>query len=64
MERPQSSESIEIMEEFMNQLADNNKLKDRLINVLNRKKPFREFKFEIDNSGIYRQQWFDIKKRS
>jgi len=32
-----------------------------LINALNRKKPFREFKFEIDNSNMYRQQWFDFK---
>ena len=30
---------------------------------LSKKKPFREFKFVIDNSGAYRQEWFDFKNR-
>ena len=30
--------------------------------VLQRPKPFGNFKWEIDNSGKYRQQWFDYKK--
>ena len=49
------------MVKFVEQLDEKNKLKDELIKALNRKKPFREFKFVIDNSGIYRQQWFDFK---
>lgn len=28
---------------------------------MNKRRPFREFKFVIDNSGIYREQWFDFK---
>lgn len=24
--------------------------------------PFQNFKYEIDNSGEYRQQWFDFKQ--
>lgn len=61
IEKPQSSDSFEIMANFTKQLNDNNKLKNELINALNKKKPFREFKFVIDNSGVYRQQWFDFK---
>lgn len=41
---------------------DDPKLQDKLINALNRPKPFRNFKWQIDNSGEYRQQWFDYKK--
>ncbi len=61
IEKPTSSDSFEIMANFTEQLSDNNKLKNKLINALNKKKPFREFKFVIDNSGVYRQQWFDFK---
>ena len=61
IEKPQSSDSFRIMVKFAEQLDDKNELKYELIKALNRKKPFREFKFIIDNSGIYRQQWFDFK---
>lgn len=61
IEQPQSSDSFDIMLNFTEQL-ENDKLKNQLINALNKKKPFREFKFVIDNAGIYRQQWFDFKK--
>ncbi len=49
------------MADFAEQLDDSNKLKTKLINALNKRKPFREFKFVIDNSGEYRQKWFDFK---
>jgi hypothetical protein len=61
IEKPNSSDSFEIMANFTEQLNDNEKLKNELIKALNKKKPFREFKFVIDNSGAYRQQWFDFK---
>jgi hypothetical protein len=61
IEKPTSSDSFQIMANFTEQLKDNEKLKNELIKALNKKKPFREFKFVIDNSGIYRQQWFDFK---
>jgi hypothetical protein len=51
------------MEQFTETLPDSNSLKNRLINALNKRKPFREFKFVIDNSGDYREQWFDFKKQ-
>jgi hypothetical protein len=42
--------------------VDDTKLRDKLISALNRPKPFQNFKWQIDNSGEYRQQWFDFKK--
>lgn len=57
-----SGESFEMMSEFADQLADHN-LQSRLFDALGKNKPFREFKFVIDNSGIFRQQWFDFKSK-
>ena len=54
-------ESIKIMADFMENI-DNVRLQDRLINALNKSKQFRSFKWEIDNSGVYRQEWFAFKK--
>lgn len=58
-----SREAFVIMSEFADQVSDNN-LKSRLIDALRKNKPFREFKFVIDNSGDFRQQWFDFKNKS
>jgi hypothetical protein len=57
-----SSEAFETMSEFVDQLTDSN-LQNRLFDALRKNKPFREFKFVIDNSGDFRQQWFDFKNR-
>jgi len=38
------------------------KLQDKLINALNRKRPFANFKFIIDSSP-YRREWFGFKKQ-
>ena len=57
----ESRDSFEIMKDFVETLSDFNRLKDRLIDALNKKKPFRSFKFVIDNSGDFRQKWFDFK---
>ncbi|MDP3928188.1 MAG: UPF0158 family protein, partial [Bacteroidota bacterium] len=43
------------------ELTGNKELKEKLMNALEGKKPFSNFKFLIDHSGIYRQQWFDYK---
>lgn len=58
-----SRDAFEIMEDFTHSLEGNNALKGRLIRALERRKPFREFKFEIDNSGDEREQWFAFKKQ-
>jgi len=60
----ESWNSFKIMEDFIKTITDNNKLKEKLINALQRRKPFREFKYVIDNSGEYRQLWFEFKDRS
>ena len=57
-----SSEAFETMSEFADQLTDKD-LQSRLFDALRKKKPFKEFKFVIDNSGDFRQQWFDFKNK-
>jgi hypothetical protein len=57
----EAHESFRIMADFAERI-DDQKLQNQLINALNRPKPFRNFKWQIDNSGEYRQQWFDYKK--
>ncbi len=52
--------AFSIMESFVDKV-DNDDLQKKLINALNRPKPFRNFKILIDNSGDYRQRWFDHK---
>jgi hypothetical protein len=56
-------ESFTIMEDFVETLPDSESLKGRLIQALNQHKPFQQFKSVIDNSGAFRQQWFDFKER-
>jgi hypothetical protein len=53
-------ESFRIMEEFADSVNDK-ALKGSLFTVLSRKHPFRNFKNIIDNSGEYRQMWFEFK---
>ncbi|MCD4793042.1 MAG: UPF0158 family protein [Bacteroidales bacterium] len=56
----ESFESFKIMENFANYVSDQ-KLQDKLLNALNRNRPFANFKNIIDNSE-YRQDWFDYKQ--
>lgn len=56
-----SHDSFQLMTDFAERV-DDSKLQDKLRNALNRPKPFRNFKWQIDNSGVFRQQWFDFKK--
>ncbi len=62
IEKMDSHESFRLMEKFIN-TVDNIPLRDRLEEALRRPKPFANFKFNIDNSGPYRQKWFDFKKQ-
>lgn len=57
----ESHDSFKIMADFT-ESVDDTRLKEKLINALNRPKPFQNFKWQIDNSGEYRQKWFDFKK--
>ena len=56
------SDSFEVMANFAEQVSDK-KLQEKLIKTLNRKPPFREFKFAIDNAGEYWQSWFNFKDK-
>jgi hypothetical protein len=56
-----ANESFKIMEEFVHQL-DNSKIRTQLVNALQNRKPFANFKYIIDNSDI-RQEWFDFKDK-
>ena len=62
IEKMDSHESFRLMEKFIS-TVDNLTLRDRLEEALRRPKPFANFKFDIDNSGLYRQKWFDFKKQ-
>ena len=57
----ESSDFFRVMADFADQLTDL-KLQNELIAALSRNKPFRAFKFIIENSGEHRQNWFDFKK--
>lgn len=60
VEPPESHESFEIMENFV-QEVDDKKLQKQLINALERRHPFANFKNLIDNSDC-REQWFAFKQ--
>jgi len=55
-----STKSFRVMESFA-ETVDDKHLKMKLIWSLENRKPFANFKNAIDNSGEYRQQWFDYK---
>ena len=54
-----SFESFKIMEQFIAQITDQN-YQSELQNILQKRKPFQNFKHSIDNSD-FRQKWFDFK---
>jgi len=56
----ESLESFKIMERFVEQMTDQ-QFKSELENILQKKKPFQNFKHIIDNSD-YRQKWFHFKQ--
>jgi hypothetical protein len=62
IEKMESHESFELMADFA-ESVDSKELRESLINALNRKHPFRNFKWVVDNSGPYRQKWFDFKSQ-
>ena len=59
IEPPSSNESFVIMEKFVDKIHEKN-LRTALINALNRRKPFANFKYLIDNSDV-REDWFKHK---
>lgn len=59
-EPPPSHEGYKIMAAFAENLLDD-RWQSKLINALNKRRPFANFKHLVDNSP-YRQQWFDFKR--
>lgn len=60
IEPMESHDLFKIMEYFVDEVKDIN-FQEKLTNVLNRKKPFANFKYLVENSD-YRQQWFDFRQ--
>ena len=60
IEKMSSSHSFDVMEAFIDEVEDP-QLRARLVKALSRPKPFRNFKYEIDDSD-YREKWFKFKK--
>jgi hypothetical protein len=58
-EKLNSKDGFQIMEDFLDEIEDQ-RLKEDLIKILNRKSPFANFKNEIESSD-YRQMWFDFR---
>ena len=53
-----SKEEFEFMQHFVNHDVDDKQLQGELSFILQNSKPFRNFKFLIENNEIYRQKWF------
>lgn len=60
IEPMESHHSFKIMEYFVAEVKDIN-FQEKLINALNKKKPFANFKYLIEDSD-YRQHWFDFRQ--
>lgn len=56
-----SREAYEVMEDFVNEV-DDERLKEDLIKILNRRSPFANFKAEIESSE-YREKWFEFRTK-
>ena len=61
IEKMYSSRSYEVMEEFIDSL-ENSYEKIRLMKAIIGKKPFANFKFQIDNCGVEREMWFKFRR--
>ncbi len=54
-----SHDSFKVMSYFVDQVKDKY-LREKLVNALNRRKPFANFKNQVEDSD-YRQEWFDFR---
>lgn len=57
-----SHDSFQVMQDFAEQVNDSF-IRTRLLEALERRKPFSNFKDAVDNSGNYREQWFAFKDK-
>ncbi len=56
----ESDNSFQIMEDFTNEIIDNKFVKDKLLTILSRARPFRNFKDAVGSSD-YREKWFAFR---
>jgi hypothetical protein len=61
IEKPESHESFQIMENFVNEIIPDGKLKEQFWNALSRSHPFRNFNAIVHNCD-YREDWFKFKQ--
>ena len=59
-ENMDSRDSFRLMEEFAESVSDKN-LRDNLFFALERPKPFRNFKYELEKNDTVLKTWFDFK---
>ncbi len=62
IEKPSSREAYRMMTDFTEEVM-NSQIKNRLIYALNRNKPFKNFKYEVDYNEEVRQHWFKFKSK-
>src|SRR5687768_17113606 len=55
-----SRESFRVMAAFV-ETVENENLREKLVDALNRPKPFQNFNYTIDRSGEFRNRWFKFK---
>jgi len=60
IDKMSSRDAFQIMEDFTDQVS-NKEIRNRLIYALNRNKPFKNFKYEVDYNEEVRQNWFKFK---
>jgi hypothetical protein len=60
IESMRSGDAYRVMADFADQVT-NRRLQASLLDALGGRGPFAAFKQVIDNSGAYREQWFDFK---
>lgn len=62
LEKMSSRDGFMVMESFVDEVSNRN-VRERLIQALNGRKPFRNFKDQVDNAGDVREQWFAHKAK-
>jgi hypothetical protein len=58
-----SRDSFRVMENFID-TVDHERLREKLVDALSWRKPFQNFKITIDNSGAYRERWFQFQENA
>ena len=62
IEKMMTTDAFRVMSQFADSLP-NNSTKISLITALEGRKPFANFKYQIDNSGEYRELWFAFRRQ-